>query len=264
MEDQLMEIFKRKSFSELTIKELENFKELYSTEEEYENLKSFYSQLHLYKTNQPFGTHYMTKGNLDELFAKEHSKKGIIQRLFPSDKSFYLNPILQVAALLVVVFLIYKLNKETTIDEPQLAVLETNDKKETKIKSGENKESTIKNEEAKENVKSNPVKSDNYQMKDSRKISSVSQSMSEMDSDDERLKGGDISSNKWDADSKNSIASASVAPSYSTESSSSRKVALDSDGILENEKPSMISEKKVLNQSAKLQTVLFDLLTPVY
>lgn len=259
-----MEMLKRKSFSELTKKELENFKELFSTEEEYENLKSFYSQLDAYKTNQPFRTHYMTKGNLDELFAKEHTKKGIIRRLFPSDKPFYLNPILQVAALLVVVFLIYKLNKETTIDEPQLAVLETNDNKETKIKLRENKESTLKNEEAKENVKSNPVKSGNNQMKNSRKFSSVSQSIVEMDSEDELFKAGVATSFKLDVESKNAIASASVAPTNYSESSLSRKVALDSDGILENEKPSMISEKKVLNQSAKLQTVLFDLLTPVY
>ena len=264
MEDQLMEIFKRNSFSELTKKELENFKELFSTEEEFEDLKSFYVQLDAYKTNQPFGTHYMTKGNLDELFAKEHSKKGIIQRLFPSDKPFYFNPILQVAALLVVVFVIYQLNKETTIDEPQLAVLETNDNKETKIKSVENKETTFKNEEEKENVKSNPIKSNKNQMKDSRKISSGSQSMREMDFEDELFKGGDATNYKWNVESKNAIASASVAPSYYTESSLSRKVALDSDGILVNEKPSMISEKKVLNQSAKLQTALFDLLTPVY
>jgi hypothetical protein len=264
MEDQLMEIFKRNSFSELTKKELENFKELFSTEEEFEDLKSFYVQLDAYKTNQPFGTHYMTKGNLDELFAKEHSKKGIIQRLFPSDKPFYFNPILQVAALLVVVFVIYQLNKETTIDEPQLAVLETHENKETKIKSVENKESTFKNEEAKENVKSNPIKSNKNQMKDSRKFSSVSQSTVEMDFEDELFKGEDVASYKWDEESKNSITSSSIASSNYEEWSLSRKVALDSDGILENEKPSMISDKKASNQSAKLQTALFDLLTPVY
>jgi hypothetical protein len=264
MEDQLMEIFKRKSFSELTKNELENFKELFSTEEEFEDLKSFYVQLDAYKTNQPFGTHYMTKGNLDELFAKEHSKKGIIQRLFPTDKPFYLNPILQVAALLVVVFVIYQLNKETTIDKPQLAFLETNDNKETKIKSVENKESTFKNEGLKEIVKSNPIKSDKNQMKDSRKFSSVSQSTVEMDFEDELFKGEDVASYKWDGESKNSIASSSAAPIDYTVSSLSMRGALDSDAIVVNEKPSMISKKMVSNQSAKLQTALFDLLTPVY
>lgn len=117
MEDKLQEILFSKSFSELTEKEKISFVDLFNSEEEYESLQSLFTQLEEYKKDQPFASHNKTKVSLDDLFVSQHQSVGFVSRLFPPNKPFYLSPIFQLAALLVIIALLYPLTKND-IEKP--------------------------------------------------------------------------------------------------------------------------------------------------
>ena len=130
MEDKLQEILFSKSFSELTEKEKSSFVDLFNSEEEYESLQSLFTQLEEYKKDQPFASHHKTKVSLDDLFVSQHQSVGFVSRLFPPNKPFYLSPIFQLAALLVIIALLYPLT-QNDIEKPiELAKNEAPTKKE--------------------------------------------------------------------------------------------------------------------------------------
>ena len=117
MEDKLQEILFSKSFSELTEKEKSSFVDLFNSEEEYESLQSLFTQLEEYKKEQPVASHHKTKVALDDLFVQQHRTVGFVSRLFPPNKPFYLSPIFQLAALLVIIALLYPLT-QNDIEKP--------------------------------------------------------------------------------------------------------------------------------------------------
>ena len=124
MNEKLEYLLKTKSYSELTEKELQEFSGLCDSREEYENMQLFFSQLDNYKAYQSYETHYMTKGSLDNVFDKKHGKQGLLVKLFPPNKPIYLSPLVQIAALVVVVFLIFQNVSTDTVIKPQIARVE--------------------------------------------------------------------------------------------------------------------------------------------
>ena len=137
MEEKLQEILFSKSFSELTEKEKSSFVDLFNSEEEYESLQSFFTQLEEYKKQQPVASHHKTKVSLDALFVSQHQSVGFVARLFPPNKPFYFSPVFQLAALLVIIALLYPLT-QNDIEKPiQLAKNEDSSTKKTENKSRE-------------------------------------------------------------------------------------------------------------------------------
>jgi hypothetical protein len=124
MNEKLEYLLKTKAYSELTEVELREFAGLCDSREEYENMQLFFSQLDKYKADQSYETHYMTKGSLDEIFEKKNNKPGLLVKLFPPHKPIYLSPIIQIAALVVIVFLIFQYVSMDTVIKPQIAGVE--------------------------------------------------------------------------------------------------------------------------------------------
>ena len=124
MNEKLEYLLKTKAYSELTEDELREFTGLCDSREEYENMQLFFSQLDNYKTTQKHETHYMTKGSLDEIFEKKHKKSSFLIKFFPPNKPIYLSPLVQIAALIIIVFLIFQFTSTDTTTTPQIAQVE--------------------------------------------------------------------------------------------------------------------------------------------
>jgi len=121
MEEKLTEILMSKSFSELTEMEKMSYSEWFTTEEDYESLQSLFVQLEEYKKNQPSASYHKTKVALDELFDKQYHSSSFTTRIFPSNKPFYLSPIFQIAAILLLLVLLYPLSQKEVETPIQLA-----------------------------------------------------------------------------------------------------------------------------------------------
>ena len=121
MEEKLTEILMSKSFSELTEMERMSYSEWFTTEEDYESLQSLFVQLEEYKKNQPSASYHKTKVALDELFDKQYHSSSFTTRIFPSNKPFYLSPIFQIAAILLLLVLLYPLSQKEVEPPIQLA-----------------------------------------------------------------------------------------------------------------------------------------------
>ena len=121
MEEKLTEILMSKSFSELTEMERKSYSEWFTTEEDYESLQSLFVQLEEYKKNQPSASYHKTKVALDELFDKQYHSSSFTTRIFPSNKPFYLSPIFQIAAILLLIVLLYPLSQKEVDTPIQLA-----------------------------------------------------------------------------------------------------------------------------------------------
>ncbi len=254
----MLEIINLKSFSDLTEAEKHEFRELFSSEEEFEALKQFYENFEGYKKNQKFSTHYMTKGSLDELFASEHPKRGIVKRLFPPHKPVYLNPVLQIAALVLVILLVYNL-KEEEINKPQLAtVTKTQFKRqvEKQVQKTENKETELRNTFQNE-TKSNFTE-DHSTKKNAVLIAHNSSEAMESESDSEAENKGTISKTNF----KDEYFSSSYAYASATEANSGLNVQSDDTSFKKNYDKSL--ERKSSQKSVNNQKDLLDLLTPVY
>jgi hypothetical protein len=143
MEKELEHIIIQKTFEELSSSEKEQLKEWCSTEEEFNQLKMLYSEIELMNSENSLKTKASTKRNLDELFEKTHSK-GIwystpIKTLYPQDKIFIRRPLVQIAAVLAVLFLAYPLFNEklSEIQPKQMAELNKAEIPEMKAKKNE-------------------------------------------------------------------------------------------------------------------------------
>lgn len=127
MEKELEHIIIQKAFEELTSTEKEQLKEWCSTEEEFNQLKMLYSEIELINSENSLKTKASTKKSLDELFEKTHSKgvwySAPIKTLYPQDKSFIRRPLVQIAAVLALLFLAYPLfNKKIAEIQPKQMV----------------------------------------------------------------------------------------------------------------------------------------------
>jgi len=143
MEKELEHIIIQKAFEELTSTEKEQLKEWCSTEEEFNQLKMLYSEIELMNSENSLKTKASTKKSLDELFEKTHSKgvwySAPIKTLYPQDKSFIRRPLVQIAAVLALLFLAYPLfNKKLAEIQPkQMAELKKDEIPTMKAKKNE-------------------------------------------------------------------------------------------------------------------------------
>ena len=272
MNEKLEHLLKTKAFSELTEDELREFNGLCNSREEYENMQLFFSQLDKYKASQSYEAHYMTKGSLDEIFEKKHARKGILVKLFPPNKPIYLSPLVQIAALIVIIFLIFEFASTDSVNTPQIAIVEKpalkNKPKEVKSKATDNipKEEINYGRQVKKNsilhLNNVPIKKDNgsvFQPINDEMIVSTnagSTPLSEADYSSTTITTSSTTSN---------FLSSTPSISYSGTYTTTEKAMVQSraryqeDDVVEDVKNSKI---KISNST--VQPKLFDLLTAVY
>ncbi len=112
MEKDLVNIISEKSFLELTAKEREEIREYITNEDEYNQMKEVFLMMETIDIpkEQPKAE---TKERLDALFDQTYPRAtpvwymSILGAVVPKDKPFIQQPLLKVAALVVLMFLIY-------------------------------------------------------------------------------------------------------------------------------------------------------------
>lgn len=272
MNEKLEYLLKTKSYSELTEDELREFSGLCDSREEYENMQLFFSQLDNYKATQSYEPHYMTKGSLDEIFEKKHTRKGILVKLFPPNKPIYLSPLVQIAALIVVVFLIFQFSSTDSVYTPQIAIVEKpalkNKPKEEKSKATDNipKEEINYGRQVKKNsiqhLNNVPVKKDNgsvFQPINDEMIvatNSGSTPLSEADYSSSTITTTSTTSN---------FLSSTPSVSYSGTFTTTEKAMVQSRArYQDNDNVEDAKQSKSKKSNSTVQPKLFDLLTAVY
>lgn len=130
MEKDIFDKVLEKDFFELTDAELSELSEVCSSEMEYEQLKQVLKEAKAIKA-ETHTTKIETKEKLDNLFAQKHPKAAPIWYnsvwavLVQKDKPFYRQPLLQVAAVILLVFLVVPfLNNHLENQTIQLARVE--------------------------------------------------------------------------------------------------------------------------------------------
>lgn len=121
MEAKELDTILSKSFNELSAIEREEMKDYFQTEEEFLHIKEVFLGVEAIKVDQ-IQPKKATKDALDQLFALNHPKGGtiwynsVLTAIYPTDKSFVRRPLVQVAAVLLLVVLAFPLaNKLTDI-----------------------------------------------------------------------------------------------------------------------------------------------------
>lgn len=126
MKEDLIDIVMTKEFVELTESERHDFTEWFTTQEEFEQMKQVFLEVERIKTKDRFVPRQATKDSLDALFASKHSKtaptiwyNSVLVALYPKEKPAFQRPLLQVAAIVVLLLLVYPfLNTMKVKDEP--------------------------------------------------------------------------------------------------------------------------------------------------
>jgi len=151
MKEDLIDIVMTKEFVELTESERLELTEWFTTQEEFEHMKQVFHEVERIKTTDRFVPRQATKDSLDSLFASKHSKNAptiwyntVLVALYPKDKPAFQRPLLQVAAIAVLILLIYPfMNTMKVKDEPtQMAKVESIQEPEVK----ETEENTVQTE----------------------------------------------------------------------------------------------------------------------
>jgi len=115
--DNVDEIIAKKNYHELSGAERELISELAGTEEEFEQMKFLFSQMEMMKDADVFEPRAETKRSLDHLFQETHQQRArggiwlnsLLVALYPVEKPAYRRPLLQVAAAVLVIFLVVPL-----------------------------------------------------------------------------------------------------------------------------------------------------------
>jgi len=149
-----MDIVKEKEFIELTAAERAELAELCSTEEEFNQIKSMFAGIGAMNWSNPTPK-AETKERLDHLFAQQHSKAAPIWYnaplavLIPRGKPVYRQPLVQAAAVGLLIFLAYPLVKSNmmTPENRQVAVLEKEAQSPESPKEVEGKEVNLSSEQ---------------------------------------------------------------------------------------------------------------------
>ncbi len=112
MEKELKDILLHRSYETLTPTERTKYTEWFADEVEFEQLKMTVLGAEMFRRNERVQPRPETKQRLDALFAEKHASKkvpfwynGALAVLYPENKPFYRRPLIQVAAMLVVVLL---------------------------------------------------------------------------------------------------------------------------------------------------------------
>jgi hypothetical protein len=125
MEKELTDLFIEKRYHELSDGEKEQVNELCASEEEFEQMRHVFLGVQLLK-NEQFQAKHETKESLDGLFAAVHAPQKKVfwmhsawLLIYPEDKAFVRKPLVQMAAVALVMLLTVPfLNREKLVDEP--------------------------------------------------------------------------------------------------------------------------------------------------
>lgn len=117
MEKELVDIVLQKSFIELSKEDRIALSEWCTSEEEYDQMKNVFVEVERMKLNQIASVRPQTKKSLDVLFMEKHQKapvfwnKSVLTILYPVDKPLHRRPLMQVAALVLLLLLAYPMIK---------------------------------------------------------------------------------------------------------------------------------------------------------
>ena len=159
MERDVIDIVKEKEFIELSDTERAELGELCSSEEEFNQMKAMFASIGAISWSNPT-PRAETKESLDHLFAQKHPKAAPIWYnaplavVAPKHKPFYRQPLVQAAAVGLLIFLAYPFVKSNvmTSDTAQVAVLEkentsSSEMKEMEAQTSENAQEAELNQE---------------------------------------------------------------------------------------------------------------------
>ena len=113
MEKKIQDIIENNTFDQLSEQSLLELKDWCTTRDEFNQLKSLYETLSTLQQKSNLDPKKLTKESLDALFMKKHSmgksaslSNSILRTIYPIDKEFYKRPLVQLAALIVIVLLV--------------------------------------------------------------------------------------------------------------------------------------------------------------
>lgn len=162
MEKKIQDIIESNTFDQLSEQSLLELKDWCATRDEFNQLKSLFETLSTLQQKSNLEPKKQIKESLDALFMKKHSmgksaslSNSILRTIYPIDKEFYKRPLVQIAALIVIVLLVVPfLNApdKLTSRQNQVATLKTDS-------TSSNKEKSLKKSELISDVKKDtPVK----------------------------------------------------------------------------------------------------------
>lgn len=131
MEKELVNTVLEKEFNELSSNERVALNDYCSSEEEFEQLKMVFLSVEALKKSETVQPRVETKNSLDDIFAQKHGHKpraiwynSALVLLYPTEKTFVKRPLVQIAAVALLLLLAYPLVNSTKIQdqlETQLA-----------------------------------------------------------------------------------------------------------------------------------------------
>ena len=133
MEQELVDKIVRKQFFELNEQERSELSDWCTSEEEFNQLKMIFTQVEQFNENSNEQPKETIKRSLDELFVQHHKKvtplfwyNSLFVTLYPKDKSFIQRPILQIAAIALVILMVYPFlfTDKLAVQKQQIAKVE--------------------------------------------------------------------------------------------------------------------------------------------
>ena len=131
MEKELVNTVLEKEFNQLSSNERVALNDYCSSEEEFEQLKMVFLSVESLKKSEIVQPRVETKNSLDDIFAQKHGHKpraiwynSALVVLYPTEKAFVKRPLVQIAAVALLLLLAYPLVNSTKIQdqsETQLA-----------------------------------------------------------------------------------------------------------------------------------------------
>lgn len=150
MEKKIQDIIENNTFDQLSEQALLELKDWCTTRDEFNQLKQLFETLSTLQQKSELEPKKQTKESLDALFMKKHSmgkfaslSNSILRTIYPIDKEFHKRPLVQLAALIVLVLLVVPfLNapEKITSNLTKVAALKTEtitDNKENSVKNSE-------------------------------------------------------------------------------------------------------------------------------
>jgi hypothetical protein len=151
MEKKIQDIIESNTFDQLSEQSLLELKDWCATRDEFNQLKSLFETLSTLQQKSNLEPKKQTKESLDALFMKKHSmgksaslSNSILRTIYPIDKEFYKRPLVQLAALIVIVLLVVPfLNapEKITSNLTKIASIKTDNTNSSKEKSVNNNKS---------------------------------------------------------------------------------------------------------------------------
>ena len=122
MEKELVNTVLEKEFNELSSNERVALNDYGTSEEEYEQLKMVFLSVESLKKSETMDPRFETKSSLDDIFAQKHGHKpraiwynSAMVVLYPTEKTFVKRPLVQIAALAILLLLAFPIVNSTKI-----------------------------------------------------------------------------------------------------------------------------------------------------